>query len=104
MCQKLASNVPSELLIDLEGLQQIVLRCGGALSSQSETTPKAGNTETSLHVHKLKTQVTTLLNGKTSDGRLVATVLIRGIVDVGGWEVLKGIEPWVRGLLAMLVV
>jgi pre-rRNA-processing protein RIX1 len=31
-------------------------------------------------------------------------VLIKAVVDVGGWEVLKGAESWVRGLLAILGV
>lgn len=31
-------------------------------------------------------------------------VLIKAVVEVGGWEVLRGSESWVRGLLSMLVV
>ncbi len=34
----------------------------------------------------------------------MAVVLIKAVVEVGGWEVLQGSEPWVRGLLAVLGV
>lgn len=55
-----------------------------------------------VHVHKLKTQVNTLLTGKSNNGRFTAVVLIKAIVDVGGWECLRLSEPWVRGLLSVI--
>lgn len=104
LCHQLSSNEPSQLLQNLENLQRKILSSGNVLSFQGGATAKAENSESAVLVHRLKTQVTTLLNGRTSEGRLVAIVLIKAIVDVGGWEVLKGVEPWVRGLLAVLNV
>ena len=57
-----------------------------------------------MQVHKLKTQLSTLLGGKSPEGRFAAVVLIKAAIEVGGWEVLRGSEPWVRGLLAILAV
>ncbi len=31
-------------------------------------------------------------------------MLVKTVVEVGGWEVLNGSESWVRGLLAILAV
>lgn len=65
----------------------------------------AGKAKDSAHgvlVHKLKTQISTLLNDKSPEGRWVAVVLIKTTVDLGGWEVLQGSGPWVRGLLGIL--
>jgi pre-rRNA-processing protein RIX1 len=55
-------------------------------------------------VHKLKTQVSALLFGKSTEGRFAAVVLIKAIVAVGGWEVLRVVESWVKGLLSVLGV
>lgn len=55
-------------------------------------------------VHKLKTHITTLLNGRTPASRFAGMALVKAVVDVGGWECLRTAEPWVRGLLSMLQV
>lgn len=65
---------------------------------------KSDASESSVLVHKLKTQISTLLSGKSTEGRFAAVVLIKAIVAVGGWEVLRGVESWVRGLLSVLGV
>lgn len=31
-------------------------------------------------------------------------VLIKAVVEVGGWEILQGAESWVRGLLSLFGV
>lgn len=69
-----------------------------------ETSTKADASDSSVLVHKLKTQVSTLLMGRSAEGRFASVILIKAIVDVGGWEVLRGAEPWVRGLLSILGV
>lgn len=53
-------------------------------------------------VHKLKTSITTHLNGRSREGRFAAIGLIKAAVDVGGWETLRGSEAWVRGLLSIV--
>jgi hypothetical protein len=55
-------------------------------------------------VHKLKTQISSLLQGKTAEGRFAAVVLVKGIVEAGGWEILHDSEKWVQGLLSILTV
>jgi hypothetical protein len=55
-------------------------------------------------VYKLKTSITTLLNGRTREARFAAISLIKAAVDVGGWETLRGAGPWVQGLLAIIQV
>lgn len=83
-----------------------MLRCQAPLSSSSTVSTKndATASASSVLVHKLKTQLSTLLNGRSLEGRFTAVVLIKGVVEVGGWEVLQGSESWVRGLLAILGV
>lgn len=55
-------------------------------------------------VHKLKTIITTLLNGKSAAGRFTGVTLVKAVVDVGGWECLRESGPWVRSLLSILQV
>jgi hypothetical protein len=55
-------------------------------------------------VHKLKTSITTLLNGRSREGRFAAIGLVKAAVDVGGWETLRDSEAWVRGLLSIVQV
>ncbi len=53
-------------------------------------------------VHKFKTQISALLQGRTTEERWAAVVLIKATVEAGGWEVLSGSGAWVRGLLGIL--
>lgn len=104
LCRKLTSLSPPQLLRQLPTLSNHALRCKEVLSAPIEQKPKADASQTAALVHKLKTTITTLLNGRTREGRLVATCLIKSIVDVGGWETLRGTEPWVRGLISIVQV
>lgn len=58
--------------------------------------------ETPVLVHKLKTHITTLLNGRSSSGRFAAVCLVKAVIDVGGWECLRGSITWIRGLISIL--
>ncbi|KFY09035.1 hypothetical protein V492_05677 [Pseudogymnoascus sp. VKM F-4246] len=78
-----------------------VLRCQGPLSSPSTNATKDDGSDV-FAVHKLKNHVKRLLEGKSAEGRFAAIILVKGIIDVGGWEVLREALPWVRGLLAIL--
>ena len=81
-----------------------VLRCGGTLSAPHEAKGKDRASETPILLHKLKTQINTLFSGKSASGRFAAVVLVKAIIDVGGWECLRISEPWIRGLLSILQV
>ncbi|TVY12803.1 Pre-rRNA-processing protein rix1 [Lachnellula arida] len=102
LCAQLSSTPPTDLPRLTPSLLRNVLRCRAPLSSATGNAAKADASASSVLVHKLKTQLTTLLNGKSQQGRLVAVVLIKAVVEVGGWEILRGAESWVRGLLALL--
>jgi pre-rRNA-processing protein RIX1 len=104
LCFQLSSVPAADLPRLTPTLLRHVLCCQVPLSSPAGNAAKADASASSVLVHKLKTQLTTLLNGKSSEGRFAAVVLIKAVVDVGGWEVLRGSEPWVRGLLSVLGV
>jgi pre-rRNA-processing protein RIX1 len=108
LCFKLSTTPASELPRQTPSLLRLVQRCQSPLSDSSPagTSSKsdASASASLVLVHKLKTQLTTLLNGKSSAGRFTAVVLIKAVVETGGWEVLRGSESWVRGLLSVLTV
>ncbi|KAH6684067.1 rRNA processing/ribosome biogenesis-domain-containing protein [Halenospora varia] len=102
LCYQLSSTPPVELPRLIPTLLRHVSRCEGPLSNPTSNAVKADSSASAVLVHKLKTQLSTLLNGKSSEGRFAAAVLIKRVVEVGGWEVLRGAEAWARGLLALL--
>lgn len=104
ICNHLSSTPVAELPRLTPTLLRQVLRCHVPLSSPVGTGAKAEASASAVLVHKLKTQLSTLLNGKSPEGRFTAVVLIKAVVEVGGWEVLRGTESWVRGLLSILGV
>ncbi|MCJ1405077.1 hypothetical protein MMC11_008303 [Xylographa trunciseda] len=58
--------------------------------------------EVGIVVHKLKTQLSTLLQDKSVEARWSAVVLIKATIEAGGWGVLHSCGAWTRGLLAIL--
>jgi pre-rRNA-processing protein RIX1 len=104
LCFQLSSTPPADLPRLTPILSRHVLQCQIPLSSPAGNAAKADAPASSVLVHKLKTQLSTLLNGKSSEGRFTAVVLIKAVVEVGGWEILRGAESWVRGLLSLLGV
>ena len=64
----------------------------------------ASETKSAVIVHKLKTQLSALLQDKNAEARYAAVILIKASVEVGGWNVLQGIGAWVRGLIGILGV
>lgn len=105
LCRRLASIEGSQLATHCPSLVGLIQRCGAALSLPVDSKPKDGAPESSVLVHKLKTQITTLLNnGRSPPGRFSAAILIKAVVDVGGYECLRTAEPWVRGLLSIVQV
>lgn len=105
LCRRLASVDPADLPLLCPSLVSHIYRCGGVLSLAVDQKLKEGAAEQSVLVHKLKTQITTLLNnGRSQPGRFSAAILIKAVVDVGGYECLRTAEPWVRGLLSIVQV
>lgn len=58
--------------------------------------------EAAVLVHKLKTQISTLLQEKNPQSRWASVILIKAIVEIGGEEILRASSAWVRGLLGIL--
>ncbi len=59
-------------------------------------------TSSSVAAHKLRTRITSLLQDRSTAGRLTAAVLIKAVVDNGGSNVLSNSDVWARGLLGCL--
>jgi pre-rRNA-processing protein RIX1 len=104
ICRKLtiATNeqLPNLLPVLLKDLQ----RCQGPLSEHHGPKTSANSSEAAVLVHKLRTQIGSLLKGRSLEGRFAAVVLIRTYIEVGGWECLRAAEPWVTGLVSILQV
>ncbi|KAJ0301664.1 hypothetical protein COL516b_007640 [Colletotrichum fioriniae] len=91
LCRKLTSTPPAQLPHSIPAFINHVLRCKDVLSAPHD--PKASSEVSSL-VHKLRTIITTLLNGKSAMGRFTGATLVKAVVDVGGWECLKESGNW----------
>lgn len=98
LCRRLASLPHAQLPHALPSLARLVVACKGELSAPHDQKPRG------VLVHKLKASITTLLHGRSREARFAAAGLVKAAVGVGGWEVLRGSEPWVRGLLSMMQV
>lgn len=96
---------PQLLLHALPSLVNHVLHCKESLSAPSDIKVKNGSSEAAGIVHKIKLKINNLLTGRTTrESRFVAVALIKTMVDVGGWEVLRDCQKWVAGLLAVVEV
>lgn len=106
LCQQLTSSAisPARLAQSSHVLTQHVLQCAGPLSAPQDQKIRDSSSESTVLVHKLKNAVKTLLNDRDHRRRFTGVVLVKAIVDVGGWECLRSSEPWVRGLLAVIQV
>ena len=92
---------------DLPGLAHFlassITNCTHILSSPNARTPY-GSSDDALLVHKLRTRISSLLQDRTPQGRWTAIILVKAVVEAGGWEILKDCEPWARNLLSILGV
>ncbi|KAH7329348.1 rRNA processing/ribosome biogenesis-domain-containing protein [Stachybotrys elegans] len=102
LCRKLTSIPPAQLPQSLPSLISHVLRCREPLSAAQDQKVKDNGSDSAVLVNTLKKTVTSHLNGRSREARFAAIALIKTIVDVGGWEVLRTCEPWVRGLLSIV--
>ncbi|KAF7597365.1 hypothetical protein BBP40_006306 [Aspergillus hancockii] len=48
------------------------------------------------------TRLASLLQDRSPEGRWTAVVLVKAVMEAGQWEILRGCEPLVRGLIAIL--
>lgn len=60
--------------------------------------------ETGVMIHKLKTQLSALLQDRSPEARFSAVILIKATIKVGGWSILQRAGPWVREIIAIIGV
>lgn len=101
---QLSTTPTQELPFVTPFLASTLSDCGAVLSAPETKKASASGNEDSLLVQKLKARITSLLQDRTVEGRWTAVVLVKSIVEAGQWEILRGCESWVRGLLGVLGV
>ena len=94
---ELLPNSISHLISAVQSSCETISAPGGQISRKDTS-------EASVALHRYKTQLSTLLQGRNAEGRWVAVVLIKTTVEVGGWEILRTCDAWVRGLVGILGV
>jgi len=98
------SSTPSQQLPHIAPyLATSISNCGKILAFEKGVQNGDG-AEPSVLVHKLKTQLSALLQDKSPHARYSAVILIKATVEVGGWNILNSAGPWVRGLIGILSV
>ncbi|KAI1175992.1 rRNA processing/ribosome biogenesis-domain-containing protein [Nemania sp. FL0916] len=102
ICRRLASTKTEQLPPLLPILLKEIGRCQESLSRPQDPKSSDASPEAAALVHKLKTHINTLLNGRTSQGHFVGAALVKAVVDNGGWECLQTADAWVRGLIAII--
>ncbi|KAG5954467.1 hypothetical protein E4U57_004452 [Claviceps arundinis] len=102
LCRKLASIPPAQLPTAIPSLSKHIIRCRDVLSSPQDPKTKDDRAQSAQLVHAMRTSVTSLLNGRSCEGRFAAIGLVKAIIDVGGWEMLHTSDTWVRGLLSIV--
>ncbi|KAG5979479.1 hypothetical protein E4U55_005117 [Claviceps digitariae] len=102
LCRKLASIPQAQLPRAVPLLSKHIVRCKSVLSSPQDPRSKEDGSQNAQLVHTMRTSVTSLLNGRSREARFAAIGLIKAIIDVGGWEMLRTSDPWVRGLLSII--
>ncbi|CEJ60531.1 hypothetical protein PMG11_09102 [Penicillium brasilianum] len=76
--------------------------CAELLSAPQAQKPGKGDSDHAVQIHKLKTRLASLLQDRSVEGRWTAVVLVKAAVEAGQWEILRGYEPIVRGLIGIL--
>lgn len=107
LCFQLSATAADDLPRLVPTLLHRISRCQLPLSSPVGSSAGADASTTSSLVHKLKTQLSTLLKGQSPEGRFAAVALVKAVVEEGGLEVLQSPElknSWIPGLLSVLVV
>ncbi|KAI0834946.1 hypothetical protein F5Y06DRAFT_145718 [Hypoxylon sp. FL0890] len=102
LCRRLTATKAEQLPALLPSLLKDLLRCQEPLSKPQEAKAAESSSESAMLVHKLKTQISSLLNSRTTQGRFVGVALVKAVAETGGWECLRTSGPWVGGLLTVL--
>ena len=99
------SNTPTNQLPRVAPvLAATIIECRTTFNTPQNVIQRNDTSENAVLVHKFKTQISALLQDKQPHARYAAVVLIKATVEVGGWNVLQGVSPWVRGLIGVIGV
>ena len=99
------SNTPSTQLAHVAPiLAGNISECRESLSITQVDALNEGSPENSILVHKLKIQLSALLQDRTPDARYAAVILIKATVEAGSYPILQGTAPWIKGLINILGV
>ena len=98
---RISSTPTSQLPQQIPTISSALSNCKSLLSSAPASGSKSAS-ETSVAVHKFRTQLSALLQDRSAQGRWSAIVLVKSAIEAGGWETLQKSLPWVRGLLGIL--
>src|SRR5689334_9230914 len=85
---RLSSLAPNQLPKAVLFLANNLSRCRAALSAT-----KSGSSQTV--VHKYRTQISSLIQDRSFEGRWSAVVLIKATIENGGLPMLQSSAPWV---------
>lgn len=102
--QRLTATPAATLPHIIPYLVTTISGCKDILADIGSQSQKKGDQDASIVVYKLKTQISTLLQDRNKEARWAAVVLVKAIVEAGGWSVLQGSGAWVRSLLGLMGV
>ena len=102
--QRLSSATTQQLPQLAHDLTSQFSLCGKELKASGQAQSNGVSSEVTIHVVKLKTQLSTLLLDKTPDARYAAVILIKATIEAGGWSILPHSGLWARNLVSILEV
>lgn len=102
--QRLSSTAKTDLPHVVPFLATTISNCGAILAGADSQGRKKSDSEAAIVVHKLKTQISTLLQDGSKEARWAAIVLVKAMVEAGEWNVLQASGNWVRAMLGFLGV
>ena len=100
--QRLAATPTWQLPHVVPYLASTLLTCEKIIQNTQASSQTKDTSEAGVLVHKLKTQISTLLHEKTPQSKWASVILIKAIIEVGGEDILRASGAWVRGLLGIL--
>ncbi|KAI4098569.1 MAG: hypothetical protein L6R37_006418 [Teloschistes peruensis] len=100
--QRVALTSVEQLPRIAPSLALTISTCGGLLAEVNGQSHNKNQSDAAVLIHKLKTQLSTLLQDKSREARWSAVVLVKAIIEAGGWSILKESEKWVRPLIGLI--
>lgn len=102
--QLLVTTPVQDLPKTVSFLASTISTCGAFLNEVDAQSQTKGSSDESVVRHKLKIQISTLLQDGSKEAQWAAVVLVKATVEAGGSSVLQASGSWVRALLGFLGV